>query len=299
MSQARCCLVALAGLAFTAGLLRAQPTYKVEVKSNLKPSATLTLDGTQVRRSPLRDDPGFRMQYTFKKDGKPLRAVQARGAERVELPEKAPGIYSVVLELFYPTYKAGDMKKGQFRPASNELIYEVKPPARPAGPVRVVLLGSKALPDPSRRLGKPALVLQCGKGQGKQEKELVGPGYDYQLLQGTRFDGWGPPAGKSHCWMDKDKVHFVLKVPRGVTGVLRLHAVDGDGTNFLFRTQQLLVEGQLVATQAVFHGAGVVELVDVAAKDTADGKVEVVIKSTRPPLTAVISTVEFLPAAER
>src|SRR5262249_39091575 len=111
----------------------------------------------------------------------------------------------------------------------------------------------------------------------------------------TRHDGWGPPAGKSHAWLDKEKVHFVLKVPAGVAGVLRLHAVDGEGTNFRFRMQNLLVEGKTVANQAVFHGAGGVELIDVTAKDTQDGKVEVIVQSGMPPLTAVISTVEFFP----
>src|SRR5262249_35687632 len=124
------------------------------------------------------------------------------------------------------------------------------------------------------------------------------PGYDYQVLQGSPFDGWGPPAGKSHAWLDKDKVHFVVKVPAGVAGVLRLHAVDGDSNNMLFRTQKLLVEGREIASQAVFHGAGVVELVEISSKDTADGKVEVLLQNTQPKLTAVISTIEFFPTAK-
>src|SRR5260370_40771002 len=102
--------------------------------------------------------------------------------------------------------------------------------------------------------------------------------------------------------MDKDKVHFVLKVPAGVAGVLRLHAVDGDGSNSLFRMQMLLVQGKEVSSQAVFHGLGVVALVDVVAKDTQAGKVEVIFRNTRPlqmpPLTAVISTVDFCPIAK-
>ncbi len=297
MNRARHCLAALVVLACAAGLARGQATYKLEVKPALRPSATLTLEGTHIRRSALKYDPGFRLQLAFKKNGKALKAIPARGADRVDLPDQTPGTYSAVLELFYPSYKTGDAQKGQFRVASNELIYEVQAPARPGATPRVVLLANRPLTNGGRVLGKPAVVIQCGKGQGAQEKELLAPGYDYELVQGTRYDGWGPPAGKSHGWIHKDEVRCVLKVPVGVTGVLRLHAVDGGGTNFRFRVQKLLVEGREIANQAVFHGAGVIEVVDVSAKDTSDGKIEIVVKSMLPPLTAVLSSVEFYPTA--
>lgn len=279
--------------------LHAQGTYKLEVKPNLKPSAILSLEEGQVRRSALKDDPGFRMEFTFKKDGKTLKIIQARGTDRVDLPDKTPGVYSAVLELFYPSYKGGNEQKGKFQPASNELIYEVKAPAQAGGQVQVVLLASRPLPDTSRVLGKPALVVQCGKELGKKEKELVSPGYDCQLIQGTPYDGWKTPAGKSHCWMDKEKVHFVVQMPKGTAGVLRLHMVDGDGNNMLFRFQKLLVAGKQISQQAVFHGAGIIEFVDLAADDTKDGRVEVMVQTLLPKLTAVISTVEFFPAEKK
>lgn len=291
----------IAAVAFftSADALLGQGTYKLEVKTQLKPAAALTFEGTKIQRSALKDDPGFRLQYTFKKDGKPLKSLEARGAESVDLPDQSPGTYSVTLELFHPSYKSGSVQKGQFRQASNELIYELKAPAKAGGPAQVKLIGNKPLIDTSRVLGKPAVVLQCGKGGGKEEKELLAPGYEFQLLQGTRHDGWGPPAGKSHAWLDKDKVHFVLKVPVGVAGVLRLHSVDGEGTNFRFRMQKLLVEGKEIATQAVFHGAGVVEVIDISAKDTQDGKIDVVFQNALRPLTAVVSVVEFFPQEKR
>src|SRR5437588_13944 len=52
--------------------LAAQPTYRLEVRPFVKPRATLTLDGTKVKRSAVKDDPGFRLQYHIKKDGKTL-----------------------------------------------------------------------------------------------------------------------------------------------------------------------------------------------------------------------------------
>jgi hypothetical protein len=135
--------------------------------------------------------------------------------------------------------------------------------------------------------------VQCGKENGAKEKVVLAAGYGYQLVLGSRHDGWKPPAGKSHAWLDREKVHFILTVPKGVAGVLRLHSVDGDGTNFSFRVQSVLVAGKVVAAQAVFHGPGVIQQVAIDSKETQDGKIDVVIKNERPELTAVISTVEF------
>lgn len=117
-----------------------QPTYKLEVKSNLKPAATLRLEGDKISRGALKDDPGFRLQYSFKKEGKPLTTVEARSNSTLEIPDKTPGTYTVVLEVFYPTYKTGNDQKGQFKPVSNELTYQVKPPEKAGGPVQIVVL---------------------------------------------------------------------------------------------------------------------------------------------------------------
>src|SRR5262245_31070663 len=128
MRQSRIPFVVFVLLACASGRLAAQGTYKLEVKPALVPSATLSLDGDKVQRSALKEDPGFRLHYLFKKDGKPLTTLQARGAEKLDIPDKKPGTYSVVLELFYPSYKSGNKQKGEFRAASNELTYEVKAP---------------------------------------------------------------------------------------------------------------------------------------------------------------------------
>src|SRR5712671_5307202 len=96
--------LALISLFVFPALTAAQPTYKLDVKPNLKPQATLQLDGSRISRSAIKDDPGFRLQYHFKRDGKTLATVEARSQQMVELPQKDPGNYSVVLELFYPAY---------------------------------------------------------------------------------------------------------------------------------------------------------------------------------------------------
>src|SRR5687767_6059624 len=107
-------------LALLPGYLSAQPTYKLEVKPNLRPLVELKLDGTTVSRGELKDDPGLRLHYKFSKDGKLLSTIEGRSNPTLEIPDKTAGTYSVVLELFYPTYKTGDEQKGQFRPISNE-----------------------------------------------------------------------------------------------------------------------------------------------------------------------------------
>ena len=132
-----------------AALTTAQPTYKLDVKPNLKPQATLQLDGTRITRSSIKDDPGFRLQYHFKKDGKTVTTVEARSQTAVELPQKEAGTYTVVLELFYPAYKGGTQQKGEFKPISNLLTYRVTAPAKAGDQIKVVVV-EPPKPPPSR-----------------------------------------------------------------------------------------------------------------------------------------------------
>jgi hypothetical protein len=117
--------------------VRAQPTYKLDVKAHLKPLATLQVDGTSIRRSDVKDDPGFRLQYHFQKDGKTLATVEGRSRTTVELPGKEAGTYTVVLELFYPAYRGGTQQKGQFKPISHVLTYRIEGGAKPDDPIKV------------------------------------------------------------------------------------------------------------------------------------------------------------------
>ncbi len=118
----------------------AQPTYKLDVKPDLKPQATLTLDGGRLTRSALKDDPGFRLQYHFKKDGKAFDTAEARSNPTLDVPQKEAGTYTVVLELFYPAYKGGTAQKGEFKAVSNVLTYRVEPGTKPGDPSKVVLV---------------------------------------------------------------------------------------------------------------------------------------------------------------
>jgi hypothetical protein len=125
--------IALTGIAFalfaylgTVSPGQATPTYKLGVKPELKPLSTLKLEGVRISRTDLEDDPGFRLQYHFKKDGKTVLTVDARANTVVEVPHKEAGTYTVTLELFYPGYKVGTGQKGEFKAVSNLLTYKVE-----------------------------------------------------------------------------------------------------------------------------------------------------------------------------
>lgn len=121
-------------------------TYKLGVKPDLKPQATLQLDGTTLKRSDVTDDPGFRLQYHFKKDGKTAAEVEARSTAELALPLKEAGTYTVTLELFYPNYKGGGAQKGEFKPISNLLTLKVEAGAKPEDPVKVTVIDPPAEP---------------------------------------------------------------------------------------------------------------------------------------------------------
>jgi hypothetical protein len=129
--------------------VRAQPTYRLSVKPDLKPLATLKLEGNKITRTAVKDDPGFRLQYHFKKDGKTLAAVEARTDLSLEVPQKEAGTYTVALELFYPDYKGGTAQKGLFKAVSNVLTYKVEAPAKLGEPVKVVLIETPPPPAPA------------------------------------------------------------------------------------------------------------------------------------------------------
>jgi hypothetical protein len=130
-------LVALLTVLFLADFVQAQPAYKLDVKPDLKPIAALQLDGKQIARTAVLDDPGFRLQYHVRQAGKTIATVEARSQTKMDVPKLDPGVYTVTLEVFYPAYKGGTAQKGEFKPISNELtvrveaaekIVEVNPP---------------------------------------------------------------------------------------------------------------------------------------------------------------------------
>src|SRR3954449_4914649 len=104
----------------------AQPTYKLDAKRDLKPAATLRLAEGKVTRSAVADDPGYRLQFHFKKDGKTIATPEARSETSVALPATEVGTYSVTLELFYPSYKGETQRRGELKPISEPITYKVE-----------------------------------------------------------------------------------------------------------------------------------------------------------------------------
>jgi hypothetical protein len=119
-------LAALAVILALTASAQAQPTYKLDVKPELKPIAAVHLDGKEIVRSAVLDDPGFRLQFHVRQDGKTVATIEARSQEKVEVPKAEPGVYTVTLELFYPAYKGGAAQKGEFKAISNVLTYRVE-----------------------------------------------------------------------------------------------------------------------------------------------------------------------------
>jgi hypothetical protein len=104
----------------------AQPTYKLDAKRDLKPSAKLTLAEGKVSRSAVTDDPGYRLQFRFEKDGKTIATPEARSETSVALPATEVGTYTVRLELFHPSYKGGNQRKGEYKAISEPITYKIE-----------------------------------------------------------------------------------------------------------------------------------------------------------------------------
>lgn len=251
-------------------------TYKLGVPAHTHPAAVLTLKGDKVTRSSVTDDPGFRLQFHLLKDGKSLDKADARLSETFTLPTKEPGQYALVLELFYPAYKPGKDQKGQFKAISNFILYQVVSP----GAVKIV-----------ERPG--ALILDCGKGEGKAQEAKLDKGYGYKLVQGKPSEGWPAPAARSHAWMDPKQVKFEISVPAEMPGVLRLHLVDGDATG---RRLKIVIQGRGLPEVKEFKGDGKWLELPLSSAETKAGKIEVVIETLDPKQSAVVSGAEFVPA---
>jgi hypothetical protein len=261
--------------------------FKLEVGKTLRPQATLKIEGTKVTRSAVTEDPGFRLQYRFTKDGKDLPVINARANPSVDLPHKEPGKYTVVLEAFYPTYKPGKQQRGQFKPISNSFTYRVEPGPKAGEPGKIVDVVSVPLG------GQPAVVIRCGKGKGQEE--LLAKGFGYKLLQGQPAEGVAGVV-PNHRWQDPKEVRFELTLPAGTAGTLRLHFIEGEGQK---GRQRILAQGKPRGEVTDFGGRGQILEIPLAAAEVSAGRVEVAVQNLNPSGSALISTVEFVPTPAR
>jgi hypothetical protein len=93
------------------------------------PRAEIRLEGRRVVRGEVANDWGSRLQWVVFRDGKEVAAVPARTADSYEHPDKTPGKYEIVLQMWkYVDYRKG--KDGQYVNSkyidiSNKVTYQI------------------------------------------------------------------------------------------------------------------------------------------------------------------------------
>jgi hypothetical protein len=93
------------------------------------PKAEIKLDGRRVTRSEVTHDWGVLLQWVVRRDGKVVATVNARAEPSYEHPDKTPGTYEVVLQMWkYADYKKGadgEFTNSKFIDVSNKVTYKV------------------------------------------------------------------------------------------------------------------------------------------------------------------------------
>ncbi len=93
------------------------------------PNAEIRLEGRKVIRGDVSNDWGSKLQWQISRDGKVVSTVAARVDAEYEHPEKTPGKYEIVLQLFkYVNYKKdakGEFTESKFIDISDKVSYTV------------------------------------------------------------------------------------------------------------------------------------------------------------------------------
>mgnify|MGYP003580835849 CR=1 FL=1 len=100
----------------------------MEQKYEGTPKAEIRLEGQAIIRTEISNDWGSRLQWQIKRDGKVIATPPARADLRYEHPEKMPGKYEVVLQMWkYLNYakKDGEFVNSTFIDISNVVSYSI------------------------------------------------------------------------------------------------------------------------------------------------------------------------------
>lgn len=93
------------------------------------PKAEIKLDGHKLTRSDVTHDWGLRLQWQVKRDGKVIATPPARAELTYEHPDKEPGKYEVVLQMWkyinYKKDKKGEFTESKFIDISNVVSYTI------------------------------------------------------------------------------------------------------------------------------------------------------------------------------
>lgn len=93
------------------------------------PKAEIRLQGRKLTRGDVFNDWGSKLQWQISRDGKVIATVAARAETSYEHPDKKPGKYDIVLQLFkYINYKKngkGEYTESKFVDISNKVSYTI------------------------------------------------------------------------------------------------------------------------------------------------------------------------------
>ncbi len=101
----------------------------MEQKFDATPKAELRLDGRKVTRSDVTDDWGLQLRWVVKRNGQVVATAPARADLTYEHPDKTPGTYEIVLEIFkyvnYAKDPKGEYTQSKFVAISNPVTYTI------------------------------------------------------------------------------------------------------------------------------------------------------------------------------
>ena len=93
------------------------------------PKAELKLDGRRVIRTDVANDWGLLLQWVVRKDGKEVATANARLTPVYEHPDKTPGSYEIVLQMWkYVNYRKkpdGEFIDSKFVEVSNTISCKI------------------------------------------------------------------------------------------------------------------------------------------------------------------------------
>jgi hypothetical protein len=93
------------------------------------PKAEIRLEGHRAIRGDVLNDWGARLQWVIFRDGKEVATAPARAADSYELPDKTPGKYEIVLQMWkyvdYRKDKDGKYINSKYIDVSNKVSYQI------------------------------------------------------------------------------------------------------------------------------------------------------------------------------
>ncbi|MGE3807548.1 MAG: hypothetical protein AB7K24_23030 [Gemmataceae bacterium] len=93
------------------------------------PKCEIRLEGRKAIRGDVSNDWGSRLQWAIFKDGKEVATAAARIEPAYEHPDKTPGKYEIVLQIWkyvdYKKTKEGQFTTSKFVDVSNKVSYQI------------------------------------------------------------------------------------------------------------------------------------------------------------------------------